>query len=280
MRFSSSAFLLVIFSGYVESRSSPSLGFGNLPTAGLAAPIPPGVQCAQTRQPSDPSASAISSAFASASAVADACNIFKDKSSIVKEKIGDLDITSWNLGSYFFNISSSSLSQSLETVPPSWCPDHFKNIINTCIKDSGSLFWGGWVDIDGGKFSISNAIYPKDPLSPAVEPIRATITSVTSTDTVAPADLSTQAITSSGLTANAWLTTSQGGHTTIVPVIVGCPGCGGLDSGIIVWNLPPKPNVAFSFPKFPKLPTINFPCTPGSCSSPPVGESKTQIICA
>ena len=101
--------------------------------------------------------------------------------------------------------------------------------------------------------------------------------SITSTDTVAPSGLSTQAISSSRLTANTWLTTSQDGHTTIVPVIIGYPGCGGLGAGIIAWGLLPKPNIVF---KLPNLPTISFPCIPipfiKSCSSPPVGKSTAH----
>ena len=86
---------------------------------------------------------------------------------------------------------------------------------------------------------------------------------ITSTDTVAPTDASTQGFTNSALSTsgNYWLTTQVGGTTTIVPVIVGCPGCGRF-GGIILWNFPQLPKVNFKFPKFPKLPTVSFPCVP------------------
>ena len=252
----------------------------------------------------DPSAAKIIPTFVSANALSDACSISKTKSSVVKDRIGDTDITYWNLGSYFFNISSSSLSQSLETVPFSFCSDQFNSIIKACIRDSVPLFWGGSVVGGGTTYSISNEALPNNPLPPADSGTNPTTTakpasgvgrvsvtptstgkgldkpihaSITSTDTVAPSGLSTQAISSSGLTANTWLTTSQDGHTTIVPVIVVCPGCGGLGAGIIVWGLLSKPNIVF---KLPNLPTISFPCIPipfiKGCSSLPVGKSTAH----
>ena len=86
---------------------------------------------------------------------------------------------------------------------------------------------------------------------------------ITSTDTEAPSDASTEGFTNSALatSGNYWLTTQVGGSTTVVPVIMGCPGCGRF-GGIILWNFPTIPEVNFKFPKFPKLPTVSFPCIP------------------
>ena len=99
---------------------------------------------------------------------------------------------------------------------------------------------------------------------------------VTSTDTVEPSNASTESSTNSAWTENFWLTTRKDGHTTVVPVIVGCPGCGGKGRGVILWNFPSLPRVSFQFPKLPGLPAISFPCIPipliKTCSSPPKSE--------
>ena len=60
---------------------------------------------------------------------------------------------------------------------------------------------------------------------------------VTSTLTVPPTGFSTQMATNTQWSSNTWLTTSKDGHSTIVPVIVGCPGCGPIaaGAGIIIW---------------------------------------------
>ena len=86
---------------------------------------------------------------------------------------------------------------------------------------------------------------------------------ITSTDTGSPANASIQGYTNPALATdgNYWLTTQVSGSTTIVPVIVGCPGCGQF-GGTILWNFPSMPRINFKFPKFPKLPTISFPCVP------------------
>ena len=104
---------------------------------------------------------------------------------------------------------------------------------------------------------------------------------LTSTDTVQPSDASTEGITNTAISSNYWLTTQVNGRTTVVPVIVGCPGCGGKGRGIILWNFPPIPSVSFRFPKL-KLPSISFPCIPipliKSCSKPPTSGSSSESV--
>lgn len=84
----------------------------------------------------------------------------------------------------------------------------------------------------------------------------------TSTMTVAPTDFSTQVTSNAAWSTNLLLTTTAPGSSskTVVPVIVGCLNCGGHGGGIILWGLPKIPRVTFSFPKFPKLPKITWPC--------------------
>ncbi|KAK6849442.1 hypothetical protein PG995_013275 [Apiospora arundinis] len=94
---------------------------------------------------------------------------------------------------------------------------------------------------------------------------------ITATITQPPAGFS--AVTLSGTTypSNTWITTTdKDDHTTIIPVIVFGGG-----PPIIMWGVPPTPNVQFSFPKLPKfhLPCIKvFGVSVGSCSTDPVTD--------
>lgn len=104
---------------------------------------------------------------------------------------------------------------------------------------------------------------------------------ITSADTVQPPDASTEAITNTAFTTNHWLTTERAGQKTVVPVIVGCPMCGGVGGRIILWNFPQLPKVSFQFPKL-GLPPISFPCIPipliKSCSSPLTSGSSSELV--
>ena len=74
------------------------------------------------------------------------------------------------------------------------------------------------------------------------------------------------------LTTNSWLTTTgSDSSTTIVPVILPCPTC----EPEIVWNTPEIPDVEFSWPEEPHLPSFHLPCIKifgiviaGECPSP------------
>ncbi|KAL8855847.1 MAG: hypothetical protein Q9178_007508 [Gyalolechia marmorata] len=98
----------------------------------------------------------------------------------------------------------------------------------------------------------------------------------TSTMTTTPPNLSVDEAANSLWTTNTWITTTSpgGSEATVVPVLVGCPGCGGRGHGLVLWNLPKTPRVQFKFPGFPKVPRFHFPCirvlgiTIGSCSDP------------
>ncbi|KAL8918526.1 MAG: hypothetical protein Q9172_005396 [Xanthocarpia lactea] len=96
----------------------------------------------------------------------------------------------------------------------------------------------------------------------------------TSTMTTIPPNLSVDEAANALWTTNTWITTTSpgGSEATVVPVLVGCPGCGGRGHGLVLWNLPKTPRVQFKFPGFPKVPRFHFPCirvlgiTIGSCS--------------
>ena len=146
----------------------------------------------------------------------------------------------------------------------------------------------------GGQMSVDRTLTTLPTQSPAISPtLSAPLTSygattgyeslsVTSTDTVPPANLSTQLVTSTW-TSNTWLTTTVGGKETIVPVLVGCAHCGGTGGGVIVWNYPPVPDVTFQFPKLPNgdiVDPFHLPCIPTpfirSCTSPPVDDAPVD----
>ena len=106
---------------------------------------------------------------------------------------------------------------------------------------------------------------------------------ITSTLTSPPPDFSTQSTSNDEWTMNTWLTTEKDGHSTIVPVIVGCPHCGGVHGGIIIWGFPELPDVSFQFPEFPDLPNFHLPCikifgihVSGDCSSPPQDDNPSD----
>ncbi|PTD12663.1 hypothetical protein FCULG_00004335 [Fusarium culmorum] len=66
--------------------------------------------------------------------------------------------------------------------------------------------------------------------------------------------------------SNTWITTSDYSGPTVVPVLVGCPICGGKGSGIVLFGFP---KVAGSWFKLSGLPKFKFPCIPPVCTTPP-----------
>ncbi|KAM0227376.1 hypothetical protein ACHAP5_012188 [Fusarium lateritium] len=66
--------------------------------------------------------------------------------------------------------------------------------------------------------------------------------------------------------SNTWITTSGDSGPTVVPVLVGCPRCGGKGSGIVLFGFP---KVTGSWFKLPGLPKFKFPCLPPFCTTAP-----------
>ncbi|CVL02518.1 uncharacterized protein FMAN_00034 [Fusarium mangiferae] len=67
--------------------------------------------------------------------------------------------------------------------------------------------------------------------------------------------------------SNTWITTTgDNSETTVVPVLVGCPGCGGKGSGIVLFGFPKTTGTWF---KLPGLPKFKFPCIPPFCTTSP-----------
>ena len=88
-----------------------------------------------------------------------------------------------------------------------------------------------------------------------------TSVAVTSTLTTSPPGFSIEYTSRSDWVSNTWLsTTGSDGQPTLLPVIVGCPGCGpkGSGGGEVLWNLPSLQNVEIQLPGFPKLPRFHL----------------------
>ncbi|KAF5657026.1 hypothetical protein FHETE_10675 [Fusarium heterosporum] len=68
--------------------------------------------------------------------------------------------------------------------------------------------------------------------------------------------------------SNTWITTTSGDSSdpTVVPILIGCPKCGGKGSGIVLFGFPTKVGTWF---KLPGLPKFKFPCIPPLCTTPP-----------
>ncbi|KAJ4217668.1 hypothetical protein NW759_008979 [Fusarium solani] len=113
-----------------------------------------------------------------------------------------------------------------------------------------------------------------------------TVNPITGTMTEPPMGFSTELITNSDLTTNTWITTTKDDQETVVPVLVGCPGCGGTFGGIILWGLPSVTNVVFNLPSLPPfyLPCIHVlgasigQCTQGP-SDPPEDSKSDPSSC-
>ncbi|CAF3487706.1 unnamed protein product [Fusarium graminearum] len=94
---------------------------------------------------------------------------------------------------------------------------------------------------------------------------------ITSTLTAPPETFTPTTVSNDDWTTNTWITTTSKGsdEPTVVPVLVGCTGCGGSGHGIVIFGLPHIPNTLF---KFPGLPEVSLPCIPSvspGCNSPP-----------
>ncbi|MCJ1372515.1 hypothetical protein MMC20_003740 [Loxospora ochrophaea] len=113
--------------------------------------------CIQSRTPTDPSALQISSALSAANAVASACG-----SSALQATDGLLSVTYFQIGEYFLNVSTPSDEADPSSISTSFCSNQFDNITAQCV--SGGSFWGGWISSGGTNYSITNDIYPANPL--------------------------------------------------------------------------------------------------------------------
>lgn len=118
--------------------------------------------CLQPRQVSDPASTAISTALKDA--IPNACDTTKQRT----ESSSTLSLVYYKFGSVFFNISHDQNTAGVLQSTPSACSDNFNSLLSACVNAPNPGFWEGWVVSSGNNYSISNFIYPGNPLPSAV----------------------------------------------------------------------------------------------------------------
>ncbi|KAI4259189.1 MAG: hypothetical protein LQ352_000863 [Teloschistes flavicans] len=146
-----------------------------------SAPFPTatGPQCETPRGPSDPSASDIAEALSADNTVSKACSVETQTT----DTIGNLIVISYGIGDYFFNVSHSKFAVSAPIASPNQCPDSFNAILEQCVTGTGNS-WGGSLRRGAATYSITNLIYPENPLAQQAQPsvsVRQTINLATHT---------------------------------------------------------------------------------------------------
>lgn len=170
----------------------------------LAATISP--VCLEPRATSDPSALDIVTALNDTNAVADACNNTLKQS----HNDGTFSTVYYSEGEFFFNVTHRDGEYNLLQEPESYCINNFQGIINACITQQ--LFWGGWVDIVGANWSVSNYMYPQNPV-PMLLSIESQLASATQTHSTT--------LVGSGETKTKTIVSSSGASTSISATCTG-----------------------------------------------------------
>ena len=116
--------------------------------------------CIQSRQASDPASTFISSALTSV--IPDACDSTQEQ--IVTSS--KFSLVYYQFGAVHFNISYSVNGTINRQLNPSSCSSIFNSLISACINAPEPGFWGGWIVSSGTNYSISDSIYPANPLPP------------------------------------------------------------------------------------------------------------------
>lgn len=149
MRCFAGAMLLVSLSSLAQSQNS---------TSGVASTASASPTCIQPRQPFDPPLTSISIALTGA--IPTACDTTQQE--VVTSST--LSLTYYKFGSYFFNISHPINVVNSQQSEPSFCSASFNSLVSVCINAPNLGFWGGWIISSGTNYSISNFIYPANPL--------------------------------------------------------------------------------------------------------------------
>ena len=160
-----------------DTSSSPSVNLVTISSDPV--PTATGPVCTQLRQPTDLPATSIFQSFATASAVPNACNV-----SLQQESINGLQtIIYYAYGGYTFNISRPTGIRSDEIVSPDQCLYTFNQIITSCISDAAPLYWGGYLSTGITVFSVTNNVFPANPLDAAYFPDVSSSTGVAAPNT-------------------------------------------------------------------------------------------------
>ncbi|KAL8712969.1 MAG: hypothetical protein Q9220_002829 [cf. Caloplaca sp. 1 TL-2023] len=115
--------------------------------------------CLEPRGEGDPSGPDISQALSSDNSVSKACNVETQ----AVDTIGQLTVISYGFRGYFFNISHNVNAISRPIASPNLCPDTFNAILAQCVSGTGT-FWGGYNQGGIANYSITNHLYPENPL--------------------------------------------------------------------------------------------------------------------
>lgn len=154
-------FSLSICSVYALPTTSASSSSAAVTIAPEPLPTATGVTCIQIRSLDSPLASDIDAAIQDDNSIDKACDVSTQQITTIND--GSLSVIYYGLdGSYFFNISHNANAVSQPVASPNLCPDTFQNIFNTCVMSQN--FWGGWVMSGGTNRSITNFVYPANPI--------------------------------------------------------------------------------------------------------------------
>ena len=141
-----------------------SLGLCQNTTSAVAALATASPTCIQSRQASDPASTSISSALKTV--ISDACDTTQQRTVTSPA----LSLVYYQFGAVYFNISHSVNATDHHRLSPSSCSAIFDLLISACINAPEPGFWGGWIAVWGTNYSISDLIYPANPLAPVETP--------------------------------------------------------------------------------------------------------------
>ena len=130
-------------------------------TSGATALATASPTCIQPRQASDPASTYLSSALTSV--ISNAC----DSTQQQVATSSTLSLVYYKFGAIYYNISHPRDAVNDQQLSPSFCSTLFNSVISTCINAPSPGFWGGWIVSMGANYSISDFVYPANPLPSA-----------------------------------------------------------------------------------------------------------------
>ena len=174
---------MIFRAGAIIVASIISLGQCQNSTSGSTALATASPTCIQPRQASDPAPISLSSALASV--IPNACDSTQQQ--VVTSST--LSLVYYKFGAVYYNISRPINAIDNQELSPSSCLATFNSLINACINAPGPGFWGGWLVSSGSNYSISDLIYPANPLPSAEASSGAWISSASTSATQLSATL-------------------------------------------------------------------------------------------
>ncbi|MCJ1280461.1 hypothetical protein MMC21_008289 [Puttea exsequens] len=137
---------------------SDAVSSASAPLASLTVSVTSTAHCFQPRASTDPPAEQILFSLASASVVSNACNISLEQG----DRVGINQTAYYDAaGAFDFN-ATHIIGDRLGIYVQQSCRSTYQTIVDICVLQRS--FWGGWSHIDGTNFSMSNLLYPANPL--------------------------------------------------------------------------------------------------------------------